>query len=280
MFGLWYAYITRNLKNKVTYLADADCYYLNHSDYNAAENFNAVGLQYYANGAVRVYYTYETHKTIHGVVTLVPIGDQWKVYSNHKMSTGSVVPEISDDIFPDDLEYDPATLVKLQALFEDSVSGISNWNVLLCSFFDDPLQIDLEELFYNGFDGEAKITAEEIAGIEKLLGRELETDIIRCPAERMDAALEELFGLRLEDYGEDALSDFLYLESTDCYYLYHGDAMFRYQLRVVGTRTLENGNIEVYYLENYLYGLNGREQGVVTLKPVGDSYIVISNKGL
>jgi hypothetical protein len=43
-----------------------------------------------------------------------------------------------------------------------------------------------------------------------------------------------------------------------------------------GVRELDNGNVEVYYTTSG----SGLFEGFVTLKPVGDSYIVIANTDL
>ena len=46
-------------------------------------------------------------------------------------------------------------------------------------------------------------------------------------------------------------------------------------MTVVGVRQLDDGNVEVYYTLG-----NGIDKGFATLKPVGDSYIVVANTDL
>ena len=80
----------------------------------------------------------------------------------------------------------------------------------------------------------------------------------------------------MDQVSENARNYLVYMESTDSYYYGRTDSSLVWYVSVAGIRQLENGNIEVYYTCEWLYP----EEGVVTLKPVGDSYIVISNKGL
>ncbi len=170
---------------------------------------------------------------------------------------------------------DPIVLgvAMFQELFE-ARTAITFWNMALCQAYDDARMLNLVDLFYNGcpIQGE-RATAQERKELETMLGKEIEADINRCIPAEMNQVLTELFGLTLEDFGDDALKSFLYLESTGCYYLLRSDVLYAHKLNVVDFHELENGNVEVYYSVERWTNMNG----VVTLKPSADGYHILSN---
>ena len=176
--------------------------------------------------------------------------------------------------FPEDLITDADTIAKFQELFSCKHPEDNFFNMALLSVYTDPRDADLVDLFYNGFYGQNdNPNTEEEAAALKELGVNLEYDIVRCPADKMDEVLTQLFGLTLADFNEDAVNGFVYLESTDCYYLNLSDGNCAHDVQIAGIRNLENGNIEVYYSWNSWTDMNG----VITLKPNGDGYQVLSN---
>lgn len=138
-------------------------------------------------------------------------------------------------------------------------------------FYEDSHDADVFGLFYNGFPGEeGQITEAEMKELTAL-DLDAEYDIGCMPVYRIEAVLAELFGLSLADFGEDALAGYTYLESTDSYYFNHSDAMALVYWKIIGTRTLDNGNIEVYYTFH-------DSKGVVTLTPAENGYHIVSNR--
>ena len=103
-------------------------------------------------------------------------------------------------------------------------------------------------------------------------------DGARFPVEKMNRTLQEVFGISLDDMHDDTLWAMHYLESTDSYYYFNSGSKHVGRIHVVGTKTLKNGNIAVYYTRGYeLDPTEHGKRGVVTLKPAGDSYHILSN---
>lgn len=179
-------------------------------------------------------------------------------------------PEIPDG-FPADMDTDAATVEYFQKLFDGDTVYVSFWNLALCSTYDEPYDADLFTLFYCGFPGEeSELTKAEIIEL-KDRGFDTEYDIDRMPVGKIETVLKELYGLKLADFPKDALAKYVYLDSTNCYYSNHSDGAGLVYLTIVGTRTTKDGNIEVFY------SYQRTDKGVVTLKPAGDSYHILSN---
>ena len=112
---------------------------------------------------------------------------------------------------------DPALAKELgRALFYPG-----SWYVqALTSTYDDPRDVDLFQMFYNG--GSRQPTQEEYDYVQYQLG-DPGTDVMVISRQEMDEALTEVFGLTLEETHKKNLEQFIYREETDCYYLCHGD---------------------------------------------------------
>lgn len=90
----------------------------------------------------------------------------------------------------------------------------------LTSLYDDPQDVDLYQMFYNG--GQQQVTQEEYDYVQQLLDYP-GTDVLVITPQEMDQALEQVFGLSLTETHQVGLDQFLYREETGCYYLCHGD---------------------------------------------------------
>ena len=90
----------------------------------------------------------------------------------------------------------------------------------LTSTYDDPRDVDLYQMFYNG--GSRQPTQEEYDYVQYQLC-DPGTDVVVISPQEMDEALTEVFGLTLEETRKKDLAQFIYREETDCYYLCHGD---------------------------------------------------------
>ena len=95
-------------------------------------------------------------------------------------------------------------------------------------------------------------------------------------AATVEEVLQTVFGYSFADFMDSNNPYIRYQKSTNRYYYGRTDSSLVQNVSVAGIRELENGDIEVYYTCDWLYP----EEGVVTLKPVGDSYHILSNKGL
>ncbi len=90
----------------------------------------------------------------------------------------------------------------------------------LTSTYDDPRDVDLSRMFYNG--GSRQPTQEEYDYVQQLLDYP-GTDVLVITPQEMDQALWSVFGLRLTETHLVGLDQFIWREDTGCYYLCHGD---------------------------------------------------------
>lgn len=145
--------------------------------------------------------------------------------------------------------------------------------------FDDPRNIRLKNFLFDSCkpwpfkhftdDAERKELFDQL-GLE-----DLRHDWTEIGASTVKEILQIVFGLSLDDF-TDEVKEGYYLESTDSYY-YGGERTNSvFQVTVCGVRELGNGNVEAYYTTKG----SGLFAGFATLKPVGDSYIVIANTDL
>lgn len=209
-------------------------------------------------------------------VTAKQILDYFDLFVDHYLLNLVDPPEPDIlDSFPKDMNMDANTLAMFQVLFGDR----SHYAQALLTSYDDPRDVDIPGLFEFGFSDESPVTDEERAEIVKLTGYEDFSwlDGYRLPINKMDAVLQNVFGLTLDDMNMVG-GHLNYLESTNCYYRLGGGSWYVGKICIVGTKTLDNGNVEVYYTRGYKSDpAEHSERGVVTLKPVGDSYHILSN---
>lgn len=163
---------------------------------------------------------------------------------------------------------DPLCL-EMDALFGDR----SNWyNKALTCTYDDSKNISLKALFYGGFKGESQDpTDAEWAELKDQPGFREEYDLMRLPKDKMNQVLTTYFGITLEDVADTGFEGLVYLESTGCYYHMVTGANSVEDFEATQVEVLDDGALQVYYTS---YGDNL----VVTLRPNGDEYQIISNK--
>ena len=162
-------------------------------------------------------------------------------------------------------------LAKFNALFGDYRSW---YHMALVCQYVSPEQIDLWQLFYNGFKDESrKPTDAELAELQALPDFEMGYELIRLPVDKMNQVLTDIFGITLEDVDAAAFEHLGYLESTNCYFLRHTDAMSLHDFNALSVETLEDGTIRMLYeggsWDNLIYE--------AILMPHGDGYWVLSN---
>lgn len=119
---------------------------------------------------------------------------------------------------PDDENYFPETV----------------GNGCLRSVYNSPKDVDLYELFYDGFEFEIEnpdfylfseevvVKDEDIAFLEEQ-GAPMDLKILKLPGERIEEYLQKYMGLTLEETNKVGLEKFYYNEDTDTYYLVHED---------------------------------------------------------
>ena len=164
-------------------------------------------------------------------------------------------------------------LAEFNALFEDWRSW---YNRALTSEYTTPAEIDLEYLFYLGFADEPRdATDAEFSELKAQLNNpdHIEyLEIIRLPVDKMNQVLQDYFGITLEDMDDASFDGFYYLESTNCYYLMHTDAVFTDDFNSISVEYMEDGALRVYYTAD-----GESTVRCVTLMPHGDSYRILSN---
>ena len=98
-------------------------------------------------------------------------------------------------------------------------------------------------------------------------------EVIRLPVSKMNKVLTQYFGITLKDVKKSGFEHLLYLESTDCYYDMHNDANCVVDFKTTAVEKQSDGTIRVSYTCN-MYD----ETHVVTLKPNGNGYLILSNQ--
>ena len=130
------------------------------------------------------------------------------------------------------------------------------FNMALTSQYACPQDVDLYNLFYNGFQDEVA-GPEELEKLEKA-GLWMDLDIQKNPSAKMDEVLKTYFGLSLEETNRVGLDYMVYLADTDSYYKCAGDVCYGDAAFTRGYHT-DDGRIILYY-QDFL-----DEEWVVTL---------------
>ncbi len=170
-------------------------------------------------------------------------------------------------------EQRPETLEELQKVFNDFRSLYSR---AILTLYDHPREMKLIPFFQFGFEEETQaLTQEETAQLkEKGVAFEKNRKIIRLPADKMDAELEECFGLTLKDMSKDSFEDLTYLESTGCYYFSQEKRLENLGFWGHDIVTLGDGTV----LMTYTTGTMGETYMVITMKPTETGYHIQSNR--
>ena len=149
------------------------------------------------------------------------------------------------------------------------------FNQALTSVYSSADYIDLYEFFYNGIPGESKKpTADEWSQLKNVPGFREELDLIRLPASKMNAILQEHFSLTFNDSKCIGLEKFTYLESTDSYYCMHTDTNAVTGITI--TNLKDNGIGETSYV---YYTRNGSEAVFrLTILNYGNENTIVANQ--
>ena len=263
------------------YLESTDSYYYFANGTAPVPKVYVLGIRILENGDRQVYYSHHGYTPVssieYGYMTIRSTETGYQVVSNHDIAIWPIPgqePEIPEGA-PADLNTDPDVVLKYQRLFYDD-----RWYPqALFMEFDDPRNIRLKDFLFDSCkpwpfkhftdDAERKELFDQL-GLE-----DLRYDWTGIEASTVEEILQTVFGLSLDDFTDEAKKGYYYLESTDCYYYGAEWTESVFHVTVVGVRQLDNGNVEVYYTLG-----NGIDKGFATLKPVGDSYIVVANTDL
>lgn len=132
--------------------------------------------------------------------------------------------------------------------------GLNMHNQFLCCLYEQPEDIDLFELFYNGA-GDDRTAPEGVDREAVNAALDMENQV--CPATllttaQMDAVLAANTGLTLEDMNQVGFDHFRYLPDFDLYYHFHGDTNYRGNV-MISTGTRSGNEVSLYY-EDGFYG--------------------------
>lgn len=154
--------------------------------------------------------------------------------------------------------------------------------------FETPERLPVYFFFYNGVGhpgswgdvAEAERTALLQAGLTD------EMDLQIMPAQKLEAALRQYFGVDLAEV--EIPAEWVYSPDSDCYYSNHNDAWVT-SAQVTEVRETAEGLIRVFYTADFVFynptGEFDLDTGeylsdaamVLTLRPVEDGYQMISN---
>lgn len=115
-----------------------------------------------------------------------------------------------------------AELAQFQTLFQQDLW----YRQALTSDYPTPAQVDVSQLFYNGYDG-AEANVQEVQYLRQLWGEDdnrLYMDLPRVTGGQMDEVLRTYFGVDRTGIDGEGITAFTYIEATDAYILSHGDA--------------------------------------------------------
>ena len=106
-------------------------------------------------------------------------------------------------------------------------------------------------------------------------GWDPEYDTYAFTTDEINDVVMEVFGITVWDMDESAWQYFWYTKCSGRYFLSYNLTLYFEDFQAIGFRTMDNGNTEVYYSGDF-----PAKFGVVTVKPVGNSYQIVSNKWL
>ena len=157
--------------------------------------------------------------------------------------------------------------------FKSSSNPVNYYNLLLFDTFAAPEEANLERIFYEqDQDENHDLTDAEKAFLEKQPVIDLNQDVVWISASKMEATLQKLLGMRLEDMKGVGMEELVYFADTDCYYHSKGDSGIS-ALTVLGGTWHEDGTVEIDC--DFFRGMYYR---TVTLRQLEDgSYTVLRN---
>jgi len=142
---------------------------------------------------------------------------------NHKLRSFGEYDRLREIRGNRDLEA--SELEAFQSFFSCNYTSYPFPIMFLLSSYDDPRNIDLHILFYNGDGGKEKISEKEEAAIYAA-GGPREFGIQKRTQDGMNAVLQKYTGISLKDTNQIGLNSFRTLEGWDGYYTQYTDMMW------------------------------------------------------
>jgi hypothetical protein len=256
-FGITLADLPDSAFMRVVYLESSDSYgFLDDTTNMRPDDITVVQVEYRSDGTIRVDYT----GVVDGkcVVILKADGDHYRILSNEWYV------------------YDDPLMAEIAELFEPipiTDPGRRSYFWATGHTYTNPLELSLYAFYDGGFQGEHEMTEAEREALKQIV---LWTDWVdmadfnRLPKDKMDAELQKVFGITLADLPDSAFERLYYLESTDCYYLLQTGMTCTPSGTFTSATANDDGTVTL------TYNLPGGS-GAITLKPNGDSWLVVSN---
>ena len=139
--------------------------------------------------------------------------------------------------------------------------------------FASPEELYLRSFYDGGLDGEHEITDEDWAEYSKMVAdpENVHGDFNRLPKDKIEAELQAVFGISLADLSDRSFRGLFYLECSDSYCFNQGG---------VASKRTNGGFQDIIHNDDGTVSLIYEDQDgkcAITLKPNGDSYLVVSN---
>ena len=198
------------------------------------------------------------------------------------------VVDVGDDDEAEEPTTDPAKIDEYQQLLSSN-GDYWCWMIMACTF-EEPADISLEHLFYNGLKLEDRtyytdFTPEEEAFLKASLkdtfwGEEGWINAHKLPAEKVDEVLLNYLGLTLDDV--KIPEAWMYFADTNAYYVVKTDAYSVGNFQVLHVQEYEDGKVEIFWTVDFRYdtmteGYEVESEMLLTLMKVDDHFIALSN---
>lgn len=202
-----------------------------------------------------------------------------------------VVDHGKDDDDVDEPTTDPVKIDEYQQLL--SAENNYWYNRILGCTFQEPKDISLEHLFYNGLKPEdrtasADFTAEEVAFLKDALkdtfwGEDGWVNGHKLPAAKVADVLQTYLGVSLEDV--TIPEKWIYFADTDAYYVVKTDGFSAGNFKVIHVQEYDDGKVEIFWTVDFHYNTMTEDyeteaEMLLTLMKVDDHFIALSNMPL
>lgn len=170
--------------------------------------------------------------------------------------------------------FEHYTDIFFESLLTHSV-GQNSYHQACYITFRDPADLDLGELFYNGFPEDSWIdkpfTDREMKFLEQVKLADMYKNVTRISGSRMHQTLSRYFGISLSEtkgVGVEKLG--YYFDQTDCYYVWRSDMRGFNVESVTATYDSQTGTYQILVTQAH------RESWLLTLKQEGNILRILS----
>lgn len=179
------------------------------------------------------------------------------------------------DPVPTSVPQNDAELTAFNELFQKAVGERNAYSYAIAYEYSSTAELKLRYFFDNGFPGEKEATDSEWAELKVLPGFNINYDFFRLPKDKMEADLQNCFGISLADIPDSGFEGLTYLKSTDCYYfMATGFMLNSVNFTAQSVEHKNDGTVSLTYTVGWEPTVN---EYVMELKPNGDGYLILSN---